>query len=180
MKKELILVGDKVLVDPDKENEKTDTGLYLPQGIKERERVRSGRIAKIGPGYPVPDPSLINQEPWLKNAPKDIILRAIQYYYLDKITNSDDLEIVNDQLDAIGISESNWTQEFVKEEEEEEEEIIEEKREMKELPGRDPKEFLDEVLEWLKERGKYSNREEWDWIASKDGKIIDMRYNTHI
>lgn len=68
MAKELILVGDKVLVEPDNGKGRTEAGLYLPQGVKEKERVNYGKIVKAGPGYPVPDPSLLNQEPWLKAA----------------------------------------------------------------------------------------------------------------
>jgi len=44
--------------------------------------------------------------------PKALVLRAIQFYYLDKITNADDRKKVNDLLDAIGISESRWTHVF--------------------------------------------------------------------
>ena len=66
MKKELILVGDKVLIEPSREDDKTNTGLYLPQGIKEKEKVQIGRVISVGPGYPVPDPSLLQDEPWGK------------------------------------------------------------------------------------------------------------------
>ena len=68
MKKELIIVGDRVLIAPDEGDERTDTGLYLPQGVKEKEKVQSGKIIKIGPGYPIPDPSALEIEPW--QAPK--------------------------------------------------------------------------------------------------------------
>src|SRR3989344_7751320 len=44
--------------------------------------------------------------------PKKIILRAIQYYYLDKIADPDDLKKVKDQLDAVGISEDKFTHVF--------------------------------------------------------------------
>jgi co-chaperonin GroES (HSP10) len=64
MSKDIILVGDRVLIEPDEAEDKTDTGLYLPQGIKEREKVQAGRVVKAGPGYPVPDPSLLEQKPW--------------------------------------------------------------------------------------------------------------------
>jgi len=64
MEKELILVGDKVLIEPDTDKGRTDSGLYLPQGVKEKDKVCMGRIVKIGPGYPVPDPSVLDQEPW--------------------------------------------------------------------------------------------------------------------
>ncbi|MFH1768659.1 MAG: co-chaperone GroES family protein, partial [Candidatus Omnitrophota bacterium] len=56
MKKDLILVGDKVLIEPDEGQDRTDTGLYLPQGVKEKEKINTGKIVKTGPGYPVPDP----------------------------------------------------------------------------------------------------------------------------
>ncbi|MBU2221215.1 MAG: co-chaperone GroES family protein, partial [Candidatus Omnitrophica bacterium] len=40
------------------------TGLYLPQGVKEKEKVQAGRIVKTGPGYPIPDPAALEIEPW--------------------------------------------------------------------------------------------------------------------
>lgn len=64
MKKELILVGDRVLISPDEGEDRTDTGLYLPQGVKEKEEVQSGVIVKVGPGYPIPDLTAIEAEPW--------------------------------------------------------------------------------------------------------------------
>jgi chaperonin GroES len=64
MPKELILVGDRVLILPDEEQNRTDTGLYLPEGIKEKEKVQSGTVIKVGPGYPIPDPSALEIEPW--------------------------------------------------------------------------------------------------------------------
>jgi len=64
MAKELIMVGDRVLILPDEGEDKTSSGLYLPQGVKEKEDVQSGNIIKIGPGYPLPDYSGIDEEPW--------------------------------------------------------------------------------------------------------------------
>jgi co-chaperonin GroES (HSP10) len=69
MSKQLILVGDKVLIEPD-EGEKTEAGLYLPQNVREKERVQSGKIVKVGPGYPVPDPALLEDEPWATTSKK--------------------------------------------------------------------------------------------------------------
>ncbi|MFH0838876.1 MAG: co-chaperone GroES family protein [Candidatus Omnitrophota bacterium] len=63
MKKELIVVGDRVLILPDEGDDRTETGLYLPAGIKEKEKVQSGTIVKTGPGYPIPDTST-DIEPW--------------------------------------------------------------------------------------------------------------------
>ncbi|MEK7653799.1 MAG: AAA family ATPase [Patescibacteria group bacterium] len=42
------------------------------------------------------------------NAPKEIILKAIQYYYLDKMRSRDDLAKIKNLLDAIGIGEGKW------------------------------------------------------------------------
>lgn len=59
----LVVVGDKVLIKPKSFSEKTNSGLYLPPGIQEKEQVRSGYVIKVGPGYPIPMPSDID-EPW--------------------------------------------------------------------------------------------------------------------
>lgn len=68
IEKELILIGDKVLIAPDEGDGQTDSGLYLPQGVKEKEKAQLGRIVKVGPGYPIPDPSILDQEPWVKTS----------------------------------------------------------------------------------------------------------------
>ncbi len=52
--KKLIVVGDRVLIKPLKPEEKTSTGLFLPPGVGEKEKVRQGYIIKTGPGYPMP------------------------------------------------------------------------------------------------------------------------------
>ncbi len=64
--KELILVGDRVLIDPDLGEGKTESGLYLPEGVKEKEKIQAGTVVKVGPGYPVPDPTALEDEPWAK------------------------------------------------------------------------------------------------------------------
>lgn len=64
MNKELIVVGDRVLILPDEGQERTDAGLYLPQGVKEKDKVQCGRVVKTGPGYPIPDPAALEIEPW--------------------------------------------------------------------------------------------------------------------
>jgi co-chaperonin GroES (HSP10) len=64
MAKELIVVGDRVLIQPDAGEDRTDTGLYLPQGVKEKEKIQGGVVIKAGPGYPIPDPSALEAEPW--------------------------------------------------------------------------------------------------------------------
>ncbi|MCX7944773.1 MAG: co-chaperone GroES family protein [Deltaproteobacteria bacterium] len=63
VKKNIIVVGDKVLIEPDEENLKTDGGLYLPPTVKEKEKVLSGRVVKTGPGYAVYDPGSVYELP---------------------------------------------------------------------------------------------------------------------
>jgi len=75
--KEIIVVGDRVLIQPDKNKMKTPHGLYLPQGVEEKEKVQSGLVVKIGPGYPIPDPGDSSDEPWSK-AQADIKYLALQ------------------------------------------------------------------------------------------------------
>jgi len=55
--KKLIVVGDRVLIKPTKPNERTDSGLYLPPGLQEREKIQQGYVIKAGPGYAIPVPS---------------------------------------------------------------------------------------------------------------------------
>ena len=55
--KNLIVVGDRVLIKPKKATNQTDSGLYLPPGVLEKEKIQSGYIVKTGPGYPLPLPA---------------------------------------------------------------------------------------------------------------------------
>ncbi|MGD1008170.1 MAG: co-chaperone GroES family protein [Ignavibacteriaceae bacterium] len=57
-----IVVGDRVLVRPEEDTSKTASGLYLPPGVSEKEKVQSGYIIKVGPGYPTASQS--DEEPW--------------------------------------------------------------------------------------------------------------------
>lgn len=61
--KKVIIVGDRVLIKPTQKNEKNSSGLYLPPGVKEKEKVQKGYVMKTGPGYAIPLPSE-NDEPW--------------------------------------------------------------------------------------------------------------------
>lgn len=55
--KKLIVVGDRVLIRPTKQTDKTASGLYLPPGVQEKEKIQSGYVIKVGPGYPLPLPA---------------------------------------------------------------------------------------------------------------------------
>ena len=50
----VIIVGDRVLVKPKSLKEQTKSGLYLPPGVQEKEKVQEGYIMRTGPGYPIP------------------------------------------------------------------------------------------------------------------------------
>jgi chaperonin GroES len=50
--RQVIVIGDKVLIKPEEEDAKTPSGLYLPQGVAAKETVATGYIVNVGPGYP--------------------------------------------------------------------------------------------------------------------------------
>ncbi len=60
--KKLIVIGDRVLVRPTKPDERTESGLYLPPGVQEKEKVQQGYVIKTGPGYAIPIP--MEDEAW--------------------------------------------------------------------------------------------------------------------
>ncbi len=55
--KKLIVVGDRLLIKPSKAAEKTASGLYLPPTVQEMEKIQTGYVIKVGPGYPLPVPA---------------------------------------------------------------------------------------------------------------------------
>ena len=60
--KRLIVIGDKILIKPTQPIDKTSSGLYLPPGVQEKEKVRTGYVVRTGPGYALPLP--IEDEDW--------------------------------------------------------------------------------------------------------------------
>ncbi len=61
--RKFIMVGDRVLVKPKNPMNKTQSGLYLPPSVQENEKIQSGYIVKVGPGYPIPAMT-DEDEPW--------------------------------------------------------------------------------------------------------------------
>ena len=61
---ELIVVGDRVLIEPQVGEQETDSGLLLPASVAEQENVRSGRVVKTGPGYLTQNPEYSETETW--------------------------------------------------------------------------------------------------------------------
>ena len=66
--KKLIVIGDRGLIRPSKPDEKTASGLYLPPGVQEREKVQQGVVIKRGPGFVIPMP--VEEEPWKSDEEK--------------------------------------------------------------------------------------------------------------
>ena len=71
-KKEIIVVGDRILISTDENQNRTDFGLYLPPGVKEKEKVRGGYVVKVGPGYALPDSNASEDEPWSSNPKSEV------------------------------------------------------------------------------------------------------------
>lgn len=93
-----ILVGDRVLIKPKSPRDRTKTGLYLPPGVQENEKIYSGFVLKVGPGYPIPAIIEID-EPW-KN-------KSDEVKYVPLQPKEGDL--------AIYMQKSGWEIEFNKE-----------------------------------------------------------------
>lgn len=62
--KELIVVGDRVLVRLEEGEERTNVGLYLPPTAVDNQAVQGGEIVATGPGLPMPSPDSNVDEPW--------------------------------------------------------------------------------------------------------------------
>jgi co-chaperonin GroES (HSP10) len=75
-KKNLIIIGDRVLIEPDERSDKTGSGLYLPATVKEKEKVIGGYVVKTGPGYVVHDPT--SEEPFATDKKKELKFIPLQ------------------------------------------------------------------------------------------------------
>ena len=62
--KEVLVVGDRVLIVPDVGEDRSEVGLYLPKWAVEKESIQGGRIVETGPGENLPSPTDIEEEPW--------------------------------------------------------------------------------------------------------------------
>lgn len=62
--KEIVIVGDRVLIVPDMGEDRSNVGLYLPKWAVERESVQGGTIVEVGPGIPLSAPTDQEEELW--------------------------------------------------------------------------------------------------------------------
>lgn len=60
--RKLIIIGDRILIKPRHPKDRTSSGLYLPPGVYEKEKVQQGYVIKTGPGYAIPSP--VDDESW--------------------------------------------------------------------------------------------------------------------
>lgn len=67
---ELILVGDRVLLELEEEEQTTQSGIVLPPSVSDKDQVRRGRVVRVGPGYLMANPEY-SDEPWRK--PNDAV-----------------------------------------------------------------------------------------------------------
>ncbi|MGH7502401.1 MAG: co-chaperone GroES [Longimicrobiales bacterium] len=63
-RKELIVVGDRVLIAPEGGEERSRVGLYLPASAVDSQAVQGGKVIATGPGTPISAPTELDEEPW--------------------------------------------------------------------------------------------------------------------
>ena len=62
--KQVLVVGDRVLIRPDIGEKKSPAGLYLPPSVIEKQEVKGGIVVEVGPGIPLGSPDSTFDEPW--------------------------------------------------------------------------------------------------------------------
>jgi len=62
--KQLLVVGDRVLITPEDGDERTRVGLYLPATAIDAQQVQTGLVVATGPGTPIADLASLDEEPW--------------------------------------------------------------------------------------------------------------------
>jgi len=69
--KQVLVVGDRLLIQPDKGDKTSPAGLYLPPSVVEKQEVKGGIVVEVGPGIPLGSPNETIDEPW-KDSKSDI------------------------------------------------------------------------------------------------------------
>tara|TARA_S200000501_G_scaffold379025_1_gene446704 strand:+ start:3926 stop:4303 length:378 start_codon:yes stop_codon:yes gene_type:complete len=68
--KQIVVVGDRVLIRADKGEKRSPAGLYLPPSVLEKQEVRGGIIVEVGPGISLGSPEDPFDEPWKEQNPE--------------------------------------------------------------------------------------------------------------
>ena len=91
------VVGDRVLIRPDRGETRTDAGLILPAGVRAKDAVEGGRVVKVGPGHLMANPEYSDAEPWApaRDAVRYLPLQALPGDYALFLRN-DAIEIEYD------------------------------------------------------------------------------------
>ncbi len=76
--KQLLVVGDRVLITVQDGDDRTRVGLYLPATAIDSQQVQTGLIVATGPGTPVADLSTLDEEPWRVDARENRNSRGMQ------------------------------------------------------------------------------------------------------
>src|SRR4029079_14400473 len=63
-RKQLLVVGDRVLITPEDGDDRTRVGLYLPPTAIDATQGQTGVLVATGPGDPVADLNSLDDEPW--------------------------------------------------------------------------------------------------------------------
>lgn len=69
--KQLLVVGDRVLIRVEDGEERSKVGLYLPATAVDNQAVQGGTVVATGPGQPLPDVQDHLDEPWRISGSKD-------------------------------------------------------------------------------------------------------------
>ena len=80
-----LMVGDKVLIKPKNPQSQTKSGLYLPPTVQQ-DKIQSGYIIKVGPGFPLPSQAE-EHEAWEKKNNEEV-------HYLPLQAHEGDLAVV--------------------------------------------------------------------------------------
>ena len=93
--KQLIVVGDRVLMKLDELEERTEVGLYLPPTALEKENVQSGVVEEVGPGIALPPKQDDGDVPWAAETPDQMRFIPLQAQKGDRaiFTRKDGVEI---------------------------------------------------------------------------------------
>lgn len=62
--RQLIVVGDRLLISPEQGEERSRVGLYLPATAVDAQAVQGGTVLATGPGTPISPPTELGEEPW--------------------------------------------------------------------------------------------------------------------